>query len=184
MQDVRDKIWFTYKARIQAHIRLSRADLHSQLLLVWYALLSAALAIVAIRYPMVLGSDTDILSALLGVLLLGVSMAVANRDFRGRGIAMRQNYLSLQQLYSETGLEPNSTTVAIKTYHDLLGQVENHRGIDDKLFRVLHAAQLKNRRPSKIDRVLAYSYLVWHIFSLFFLYVFPLLAIAYFYERC
>lgn len=56
-----NKVWFTYKARIQAHHRLEWMDTHSQFLLVWYAILGAALAVVAIRYPTLLGKNTDIL---------------------------------------------------------------------------------------------------------------------------
>ncbi|AVG38828.1 SLATT domain-containing protein [Achromobacter insolitus] len=183
MQGIKNKIWFTYKARIQAHIRLSRADLHSQILLVWYALLSAGLAIVAIRYPTILGPNTDIISALLGVFLLGISMAVANRDFRGRGIAMCQNYQNLQRLYDSLGASSLDDDV-IGKYHDLLGQVENHRGIDDKVFRVLHAADLCSRHPVKREYISAYGYLIWRVVVLAFLYLSPLFIIFSFYECC
>lgn len=181
MPTIKDKIWFTYKARIQAHIRLSRADFHSQILLIWYALLSAGLAIVAIRYPNILGPNTDIISAILGVFLFGISMAVTNRDFRGRGIAMCQNYQSLQRLYD--GVDAPLLDVVGK-YHDLLGQVENHRGIDDKVFRVLHAAGLDSRRPVKREYISAYGYLIWRVIVLIFLYLFPLFIVFFFYERC
>nr|EKX4035654.1 hypothetical protein [Enterobacter cloacae] len=46
-----DKVWFTYKARIQACHRLEWMDSHSQFILVWYAVLGAALAVVVIRFP-------------------------------------------------------------------------------------------------------------------------------------
>ena len=59
-----NKVWFTYKARIQAHHRLEWMDTHSQFLLVWYAILGAALAVVAIRYPTLLGKNTDIFGAI------------------------------------------------------------------------------------------------------------------------
>ena len=56
---MRDNIWFTYKARINAHHRLEWLEKHSQFILVWYAILSAILSIVTIRFPTVLGSNTD-----------------------------------------------------------------------------------------------------------------------------
>lgn len=40
---MKDSVWFTYKARIQANNRLDWLDFHSQMLLVWYAILSATL---------------------------------------------------------------------------------------------------------------------------------------------
>ena len=94
-----DNIWFTYKARIQAHHRLEWLEKHSQFILVWYAILSAVLSIVTLRFPKVLGDNTDIVAAILSVALLGISLIVSNLDFRGRAIAMRRNYIALQRLY-------------------------------------------------------------------------------------
>lgn len=169
-----NKVWFTYKARIQAQLRLSWLDFHSQLLLVWYALLGASLAIVTIRYPRALGTDTDIQSAVLSIALLGVSMAVANRDFRGRSIAMRQNYLDLQRLYDhlkQTGAPSNSE---LDRYHDLLSSVENHKEIDDKLFRVRHAKALITRKPTHVEIIEVYAYLAVRLVITFALYLAPL----------
>jgi hypothetical protein len=171
---VEDKVWFTYKARIQAQLRLSWLDFHSQLLLVWYAILSASLAIVTIRYPSALGTDTDILSAVLSIALLGVSMAVANRDFRGRSIAMRQNYLDLQLLYDHLKHSGAYSPSDLDHYHALLSSVENHKEIDDKLFRVLHARTLSTRKPTRVEAVEAYAYLVLRVGLTLALYSAPL----------
>lgn len=92
---MKDAVWFTYKARIQAHNRLEWLDFHSQMLLVWYAILSAVLGVLALRYEHVLGPDTDLMATVLSVALLGVSLAVTNRDFRVRAMAVRKNYLQL-----------------------------------------------------------------------------------------
>ncbi len=73
-----DNIWFTYKARIQAHHRLEWLEKHSQFILVWYAILSAVLSIVTLRFPKVLGDNTDIVAAILSVALLGISLIVSN----------------------------------------------------------------------------------------------------------
>lgn len=156
---MRDKIWFTYKARIQAHIRLSWFEFHSQLLLVWYAILSTGLAVVTVRYPQALGADTDVLSAFLSIALLGISLAVANRDFRGRSLAMRQNYQELQQLYDRTAPPATFDASDLQCYHHLLSAVENHTEIDDKLFRTMQLATLKTRIPPWNERIEAYSYL-------------------------
>ena len=169
-----DKVRFTYKARIQAHIRLSRLDVHSQLLLVWYAILSAALAVVTIRYPQALGRDTDILSAVLSTALLGISLAVANRDYRGRSIAMQRNYLDLQRLYDHLQKVGSWGASELTQYHDLLGAVENHREIDDKLFRVLHSSTLSSRKPTIVERFEAYGYLALRIATTSLLYLAPI----------
>jgi len=171
---VEDKVWFTYKARIQAHLRLSWLDFHSQLLLVWYAFLSASLAIATIRYPRVLGADTDLMSAVLSIALLSVSMAVTNRDFRGRSIAMRQNYLELQRLYDYLKQTGGSSPSDIDRYHALLSSVENHKEIDDKLFRVLHARSLSTRKPTRVETLEAYANLAARVGITLTFYLTPL----------
>lgn len=87
---MKDNVWFTYKARIQAHQRLEWLDTHSQFLLVWYAILGAVFSVVTIRHPHVLGANTDILASVLSVAVLGVSLVVSNLDFRGRALVMRK----------------------------------------------------------------------------------------------
>jgi hypothetical protein len=171
---MRDKVWFTYKARIQAQIRLSWLEFHSQLLLVWYAILSAGLAVITVRYPQALGKDTDVLAAVLSIALLGISLAVANRDFRGRSIAMRQNYLELQRLYDRTAPPATFDDVALQDYHNLLAAVENHGEIDDKHFRTMQAGALTTRVPRWTERVEAYGYLTLKLALTVLLYIAPI----------
>ena len=66
-----DDIWFTYKSRIAAEVRLKNNDLHSQILLVWYAIASSAAAVVALRHERFAGPNTDIYTAILSIALLG-----------------------------------------------------------------------------------------------------------------
>ncbi|HCO1592015.1 TPA: SLATT domain-containing protein, partial [Escherichia coli] len=131
-----DNIWFTYKARIQAHHRLEWLEKHSQFILVWYAILSAVLSIVTLRFPKVLGDNTDIVAAILSVALLGISLIVSNLDFRGRAIAMRRNYIALQRLYFDITTSQQLSLEQKEKYFNLLNEVENHRDIDDKISRV------------------------------------------------
>lgn len=167
---MREKIWFTYKARIQAHIRLSWLEFHSQLLLVWYAIFSAGLAVVTVRYPQALGRDTDLLSAVLSIALMGISLAVGNRDFRGRSITMRQNYLELQRLYDRTAPPATFGDDDLQHYHNLLSSVDNHTEIDDKIFRTTQAASLSTRIPTRREKAEAYGYLAarWLLTSLLY----------------
>lgn len=158
-KSVKDNVWFTYKARIQAHKRLEWLDIHSQFLLVWYAILGAVLAIVAIRYPQALGANTDILAAVLSVALLGVSLAVANRDFRGRALTMMKNYKDLQKLYNLLNSAASVTEAHSNAYHDLLAESENHKEIDDRRFRTSASSTLLSRKPTKFDFVCVYCWL-------------------------
>lgn len=172
-------VWFTYKARIQAHTRLEWMDLHSQLLLVWYAVLAATLSVVTIRYPQALGGNTDILATILSIALLSVSLSVTNRDFRGRALGMQKTYRALQRLHGEIHDQLGPTPHQVTQYHDLLAASENHRDNDDLLFRVRVRGQfpLGDRAPGKVDIVHAYVLIAFRWLVTGFLYLAPLLVV-------
>lgn len=169
---MRDNIWFTYKARIQAHKRLERLDLHSQSLLVWYAILGGVLAILSIRYPNLLGGDTDLLAAILSVSLLAISLSVTNRDFRGRAMLMRRNYLDLQKLYNSMPAISAISKDDLDHYHQLLGESENHRGLDDILSRIFSTG-LTSRKPSVKEKTLGASWIISIFLVTVLLYIAP-----------
>ena len=181
----KDSVWFTYKARIQAHKRLEWLDFHSQLLLVWYAILSTALGVLTIRHSTILGPDTDVMATILSVALLGISLAVANRDFRGRAMLMRTNYLELQKLHrglpdgSPSTLPPTPspapTPEQISRYDELLAESENHREIDDRVSRIF-ASGLTSRTPTPFEYFAAISWLTMRFLITALLYAIPVLA--------
>lgn len=170
---MKDNVWFTFKARIQAHNRLEWLDFHSQMLLVWYAILSTILGVLTIRYGHLLGPDTDVMAAVLSVALLGVSLAVTNRDFRVRAMAMRKNYLQLQALYRELSSGATPTPAHTQQYDELLAESENHREIDDRIARVFSTG-LTSRVPTAFESCYAISWLVARLVITVVLYAFPL----------
>ncbi|WP_374496418.1 SLATT domain-containing protein [Vogesella indigofera] len=171
---MKDKVWFTYKARIQAHKRLEWLDFHSQMLLVWYAILSTILGVLSVRYKDVLGSDTDVMATVLSVALLGVSLAVTNRDFRGRAMGMRSNYLQLQKLYNElSSASAQPTPVQVELYNDLLAESENHNEVDDRIARFF-ASGLTSRQPTSYECISAIYWLGLRLFVTCLLYALPL----------
>lgn len=176
-----DNIWFTYKARIRAQVRLAKNDFHSQALLVWYAFCGAVLAVVAIRFPQILGSQTDILAAVLSIALLVVSLMVTGRDFRGRSMEMQRNYLALQSLYRRAQQDPPplSPQEIEKEYGALLDQVENHTTLDDVCARVLDTGKLTSRHPSLGDSARARGYMVVRTVTLLGLYALPIAVTIY-----
>ncbi|EFC2019800.1 SLATT domain-containing protein [Escherichia coli] len=169
-----DNIWFTYKARIQAHHRLEWLEKHSQFILVWYAILSAVLSIVTLRFPKVLGDNTDIVAAILSVALLGISLIVSNLDFRGRAIAMRRNYIALQRLYFDITTSQQLSLEQKEKYFNLLNEVENHRDIDDKISRVTQVG-LKTRIPTQKEKIIVILWILLRIFITATLYILPLI---------
>lgn len=177
----KDSVWFTYKARIQAHKRLEWLDFHSQLLLVWYAILSTALGVLTIRHATILGPDTDVMATILSVALLGISLAVANRDFRGRAMLMRTNYLELQKLHRGLPDDPPTnasaapTQAQISRYDELLAESENHREIDDRVSRTF-ASGLTSRIPTRFEYFTAILWLTMRYLITALLYAIPVLA--------
>ncbi|HAM9674464.1 TPA: SLATT domain-containing protein [Escherichia coli] len=169
-----DNIWFTYKARIQAHHRLEWLEKHSQFILVWYAILSAVLSIVTLRFPKALGDNTDVVAAILSVALLGISLIVSNLDFRGRAIAMRRNYIALQRLYFDITTSQQLSLEQKEKYFNLLNEVENHRDIDDKISRVTQVG-LKTRIPTQKEKIIVILWILLRIFITAALYILPLI---------
>jgi hypothetical protein len=186
MRVKKDNVWFTYKARIQAHKRLEWLDFHSQLLLVWYAILSTALGVLTIRHSTILGPDTDVMATILSVALLGISLAVANRDFRGRAMLMRTNYLALQKLHrglpegSPTSPPPPPMPEQIIRYDELLAESENHREIDDRVARVF-ATGATTRPLTGFEYFSAALWLTMRFLITTLLYALPVLAGLYAY---
>ena len=182
----KDGVWFTYKARIQALKRLEWLDFHSQLLLVWYAVLSTALGVLTIRSNEVLGANTDIMATILSVALLGVSLIVTNRDFRVRAMHMRTNYLELQKLHRrlpEESQDPNSPKPSeeqIARYDELLAATENHREIDDRIARVF-ATGLTSRLPTSFESFDARLWLTSRFLITAGLYILPVAVGVYSY---
>lgn len=172
---VKDNVWFTYKARIRAHKRLEWLNFHSQLLLVWYAILSTTLGVLTLRRSTLLGPDTDVMATILSVALLGVSLAVTNRDFRVRAMLMRSNYLKLQSLHRELPVDSEPTTEQANKYDELLAESENHREIDDRIARVF-AQGLTSRTPTAFEGFYAFVWLTVRFVITLGLYVLPLIA--------
>lgn len=172
---MKDSVWFTFKARIQAHNRLEWLDFHSQMLLVWYAILGTVLGVLTIRYGRLLGPDTDIMATVLSVALLGVSLAVTNRDFRVRAMAMRKNYLQLHALYRELTSDVAPTAAQSLRYDQLLADTENHREIDDRIARVF-ASGLTSRSATAFESIYAVSWLSARLIITLTLYTLPLVV--------
>lgn len=173
---MRDNIWFTYKARINAHHRLEWLEKHSQFILIWYAIFSAVLSIITLRHPKILGNNTDLIGAILSVALLGISLVVSNLDFRGRAISMRRNYLALQRLYFDTAAGQQLTAEQRKNYHELLDEVENHLDIDDKAARVDQAG-LTTRIPSNKEKQTVFLWKIRRLIFTYSLYLLPMIFV-------
>ena len=169
-----DDVWFTYKARIAAELRLRNNDLHSQVLLVWYAIVSSAAGIVTLRYEKFAGPDTDIYTAVLSVALLAISMLVAGRDYRGRALQMRANHIALKRFYDELMANTISVDKKPELYAKLLLECENHSTYDDRYFRIFNRSGLTSRSPTILDWVFMLTMCSCRVGGFVALYLLPL----------
>lgn len=169
-----DDIWFTYKARTETEQRLKNHDLHTQMLLVWYAIVSSGASLYALRHEKFAGPDTDIYMAILSIALLVISMFVANRDFRGRALQVRANHIALKRLYDELSggiIKPEEKP---ERYSQLLLECENHASYDDRYFRVFNKAGLKTRIPTGRDFFFVFCACATKVVTYLALYLIPL----------
>lgn len=172
-----DDVWFTFKARIAAELRLKNNDLHSQILLVWYAIVSSAASIVALRYEKFAGPDTDIYTAILSVGLLSISLLVASRDYRGRALQMRANHIALKKFHDELKLGIIDPKQKPEIYAKLLLECENHTSYDDRYFRVFNRSGLTSRQPTSGDWALTLLVCTGRVTGFLFLYLLPFSAL-------
>jgi hypothetical protein len=153
---LKNKVWFTFKARIVAHEMLVFKNNLTQVLLVWYSFLLLTSSIVMIRYPKFFGDDGDIMIAVLSLFVLALSLIVSNRDYRGREKDMRSNYLNLQSLYREiechceNEIEQKKLSEWDARYQRALEHGENHSTYHDLCQRI-RADGLTSRKPTKTD---------------------------------
>lgn len=173
-----DDIWFTYKARIAAELRLKNNDVHSQAILIWYAVASAAAGIVGIRFDKFAGPNTDIYMVVLSMALLVVSLFVANRDYRGRAMMMRANHIALKKLYEELKSGAIKPELKPELYSKLLLECENHSSYDDRYFRVFNPKGL-TRSPSGTDCALTVGMLVVRVLGFGLLYALPVALVCF-----
>lgn len=182
MSKLSDNIWFTRKARIQASERLLSNDHHSQLLLVTYSIINTCLAVILIKDSAILGGNTDLALVIMSIVILVTSLFVTSKNFKGRAESLKNHYIELQKLYykaldAEESSDKDSIRAIREQYTDMLDLSENHRAIDDYVFRVLNKKTIDTRKPSIYEILITYSYKALKSLLLIFLYVSPLLAI-------
>lgn len=184
-----DNIWFTRKARIQSAERLKNSHKHTQLLLIEYTLIVAILSVIVLRYNNLLGSDTDMILAIMSIVILVLSLVITNFDMKERSNKFFNNYVNLQTLYLEArdvekikDLEDAKTEMmSIKEkYKKVLLAVENHLPIDDICVRVENASTLDSRHPSRMEHFKCCWYKAKKFCLYFSLYTAPILTLVYF----
>lgn len=176
LASLKDKIWFTYKARMYAHKRLDFYDVHTQFILIWYSLSLVIISVISLRIDKLYGSNTDIIITCLSIIVLILTLTVTTRDFRGRAISMRENYLGLQRLYNEIDTNVKTASQIADEYHHYLSKGENHYSIDDIAQRVM-TKNLTSRIPSCTENIIFYLSVIIRYTIIFILYILPAILI-------
>lgn len=151
-----EKIWWTRKSRIHTEKRLLSNDIHTQIILLWYAFFSVAVSI----YYLVKASNSDIapgIWVILSVFSLVASSYVSALNLKGRAALIKECYERLDTLYHIAKSESNNKEkleTLQREYNEILGLCENHSDFDYRSARCeMHFSGRKDLDPeiSKYD---------------------------------
>ena len=180
VKSIADKIWCTYNARICAQKRLQINDVFSQLLLVWYSLLSVITGVLMLKSSKMFGDYADAIMVAFSVAVLVISLVVSNRDYRGRSLQMKLNYVKLQKLESQFKLGAIDEVSATNSYFSILDESENHSTYDH-LFHVFTRRSDKGCKVrlscSEFCLITFFIILKWSL--IFFAFLLPVLMLVY-----
>jgi len=177
MSTLSDKIWFTRKARIQASERLLMNNLHAQFALILYSLINVALSIFMLKIDNPIGQNSDIVLTIISVCILVLSLFISNIDFKGRAEKLKENYLELHKLHDKSLDGEEDEKILNEAYISLLSSSENHKTIDDKIFRISNSSTLTSRKPNIKEWIEVIAYVFFRKLLLIFIYLAPFLLI-------
>ena len=127
-----DKIWITRKTRIFTEKRLQKNAILSEVFIIVFSLLMVFLSIWNYIHP---NQKISFLLICGAIALLTVSIFLSSQKFTERSHAMRNCYISLDELYFKVNNhERDSHSDAIddfqKMYNNILLNIENHSSYD------------------------------------------------------
>lgn len=167
LQQLENKVWFTYSARIQTHKRLLFNNFWSNFILVLYSLATLIASIVSLKDTTFYGGYTSELIVVISAITLVASLIIVNVNYQTRILRMRDNYILLQKLYEDIRIYRNSQKESseylekysnfVRNYMSILEKNENHITLDDIANRC-QAKGLKSRKPDFREAMLWYSY--------------------------
>lgn len=182
LQQLENKVWFTYSARIQTHKRLLFNNFWSNFILVLYSLATLIASIVSLKDTTFYGSYTSELIVVISAITLVASLIIVNVNYQTRILRMRDNYILLQKLYEDIKIYKNSCQKSsvdlekyrffVKRYMSILEKNENHITLDDIANRC-QAKNLENRKPDRLERSLWYLYKFGRYLLIFMFFYYP-----------
>lgn len=179
-----ETIWWTKKARIQAAERLLANDFHTQLILVWYSLFSVTVAIYFLKFSP--HSDfAQVSMVIYSVMILSASLFMSGRNFRERGMLMKQGHEQLNLLYrkaltAENGSDHTALNAISEEYQNVVNSTENHKEIDyiTAIVKLSLQKEKITKRPTMYHYVRGFWYFIFRGIYLAVLYLLPILAVV------
>lgn len=174
-----NNIWFTRKARIRASERLLRNDFHAQCILIYYSSLVVCVSILDLGFDNLFNGKAGVILCALSVAVLVLSSFITSINFKGRGLAFKDNYISLHALYEKSKNANNSQLTPTQTdeYFELLKNCENHLYLDDLYARVIYCNNKTSRKASCKEVINIYIYIIKRKFTIFSLYIIPVISL-------
>lgn len=179
INDLRDRIWITYKCRVLAHERVSKYNFHSQILSILYTLPLIFISIADLIIP--IDSKESLIAVFFSLSVLTASVFIYSQNFSGRVENIKENYLKLQnicEILDEKNYEETS-----KDYHNILNSYDNHKDIDYLYLikQMTEKGETKQKYTSYLEknRSKIHNYESIYRSSLFLLYIIPLSSIIY-----
>lgn len=179
-----DTIWWTRKARIQAAERLLANDFHTQLILVWYSTFSVVASIYFLKFAP--QSDlANVSMVIYSVMILSMSLFMSGRNFKERGMLMKQCYEQLDLLYrqakaAEAAPDDKELKRISEEYQNVVNASENHKELDFNvaIFKLRMAGEKIDKELTWYRRVRAGSHLLFRAYYLILFYTLPILAMV------
>ena len=179
-----DTIWWTKKSRIQASERLLANDFHTQLILVWYSLFSVGAAVYFLKFSP--QSDLAQVSMVIySVMMLSMSLFMSGRNFKERGMLMKQGYEQLELLYRKTlALQDKSDESSFneisEEYQNIINSSENHKEIDHivAIVKLELSGAVTDKKPTKYHYMRGFTYFCFRLVYFSTFYLLPVIAVC------
>ncbi|MCJ8511291.1 SLATT domain-containing protein [Acinetobacter lwoffii] len=136
---IKDKIWWTRKAKIEQEIRLLRYEFHSQVLLIWYSFFTVAISILQSQSKnMPFESSTLLVFSVLTLVMSGI---VSAQKFHSRSEKVKKCYEQLNTL-----ILSNPEDI-VEKYEYILSGCENHIKSDHHISKLnVYFSTMKSKR--------------------------------------
>ncbi|MGE0047689.1 MAG: SLATT domain-containing protein [Acidithiobacillus sp.] len=185
---LKDRIWFTRIARIYSEKRLLRNELHSQLLLMFYAIYSISLSVTQLAYKPISDKAAGVFGIILSITLFGLSFYISSRGFPARARHFKENYTRLQELFGQLEVaECQADSAELQKvieyvqaeYGTAIANSENHTAMDDRCARFPYGRRGTSRTLTSWDYIYIWCYFISRYLSLWLLYGSPVLIYSY-----